>query len=102
MQAFIQGVLNGARDFEQQPSCKAKRWCVSADAYQWERMFADAYQWERMFADAYQWACVSADVYQWERCLFFLTAFCGGCNSAFSFTLFGRFCVMHLDCCLCR
>lgn len=63
MQAFIQGVLNGARDFEQQPSCKAKRWCVSVDSYQWER--------------------VSADVYQWERCLFFLTAFCGGCNSDF-------------------
>ena len=92
MRAFIQGVLNGARDFEQQPSCKAKRWRVSADAYQWERVSADAYQWER----------VSADVYQWERCLFFRTAFCGGCNSAFSFTLFGRFCVMHLDCCLCR
>lgn len=47
MQAFIQGVLNGARDFEQQPSCKAKRWCVSVDAYQWERVSADAYQWER-------------------------------------------------------
>lgn len=55
-----------------------------------------------MSADAYQWERVSADVYQWERCLFFRTAFCGGCNSAFSFTLFGRFCVMHLDCCLCR
>ena len=62
MQAFIQGVLNGARDFEQQPGCKAKRWCVSVDAYQWERMFADAYQWAR----------VSADAYQWERCLFSL------------------------------
>lgn len=46
MQAFIQGVLNGARDFEQQPSCKAKCWCVSVDAYQWERVSADTYQWE--------------------------------------------------------
>lgn len=57
MQAFIQGVLKGARDFEQQPSCKAKRWCVSVDAYQWEHVSADAYQWER----------VSADVHQYER-----------------------------------
>ena len=73
MQAFIQGVLNGARDFEQQLSCKAKRWCVSVDAYQWGCVSVDSYQWER----------VSADVYQWERCLFFLTAFCGGCNSDF-------------------
>lgn len=55
MQAFIQGVLNGARDFEQQqPGCKAKRWCVSVDSYQWECVSVDAYQWERVSADAYQ------------------------------------------------
>lgn len=66
MQAFIQGVLNGARDFEQQPSCKAKRWCVSADAY-CRSVSADVYQWERVSADAYQWERVSADVYQYER-----------------------------------
>ena len=70
MQAFIQGVLNGARDFEQQPSCKAKRWCVSVDAYQWARVSVDAYPWERVSVDAYPWERVSADAYQWERCLF--------------------------------
>ena len=67
MQAFIQGVLNGARDFEQQPRCKAKRWRVSADAYQWERVSVDAYQWARVSADAYQWERVSVDSHQWER-----------------------------------
>jgi len=60
VQAFIQGVLNGARDFEQQSSCKVKRWCVSADAYQWEHVSVDAYQWTRVSVDAYQWARVSA------------------------------------------
>ena len=67
MQAFIQGMLNGACDFEQQPSCKAKRWCVSVDAYQWARVSADAYQWECVSADAYQWECVSVDAYQWAH-----------------------------------
>ena len=87
MQAFIQGVLNGARDFEQQPSCKAKRWCVSVGACLLMHISGSAcllmHISGSVSVDSYQWERVSADVYQWERCLFFLTAFCGGCNSDF-------------------
>ena len=62
MQAFTQGVLNGARDFEQQLSCKAKRWCVSVDSHQWERVSVDLHQWERVSVDSYQWKRVCGRV----------------------------------------
>ena len=74
MQSFIQGVLDGACDFEQQQSsCKAKRWRVSAGAYQWEHVSAGAYQQERVYAGAYRLARISGNVYLFV----FSAVFCG-------------------------